>query len=69
MNSDYDRNQWLREFMTLEEEFEYYNETLDRVILNPRFYLDNLEELDVFMVSFHDYNEKRRAKPKIKKTK
>ena len=33
----------------------FYEETLDRVIANPRFYLDNLNVLPVFMVSFHHY--------------
>jgi hypothetical protein len=34
------------------------------VIENPRYYLDNLEYLDSFRVSFLDYSEKRRVKPK-----
>jgi hypothetical protein len=44
-------------FMTLEEEHEYFNEVCDRVILNPRFYLDNLDnnQLSVFKVNFINY--------------
>lgn len=37
---------------TTVEEHKYYDEVLLRVINNPRFYLDNLDKLDVFDVSF-----------------
>lgn len=40
-------------------EKEYYYEVLDRVIANPRFYLDNLDKLDVFWVSFLNSNHKK----------
>lgn len=33
-------------------EKELYYEVLDRVIANPRYYLDNLDNLEVFRVSF-----------------
>lgn len=45
----------LRDFMTLEQERIYYAETLARVINNPRFYLDNLDDLDVYYTSIHNY--------------
>lgn len=48
--------------MTLAEEKEYYEETLNRVISNPRFYLDNLDELYVYRVSFINY-EYQKPKP------
>lgn len=40
-------------------EKEYYYNVLDRVIANPRFYLDNLDRLDVFWVSFLNSNHKK----------
>lgn len=49
----------LLEVMTKEEELNYYNTVLDSVIQNPRYYLDNLETLDVFKVSFINYHKKR----------
>ena len=55
-------------FMTREEEEAYYYETLDRIIANPRLYLDNLEYLKTFRVSFIQYNpRKRTSKGKIYK--
>lgn len=33
-------------------EKDFYNEVLDRVINNPRFYLDNLDKLAVFDTCF-----------------
>jgi hypothetical protein len=59
--SEYDRENYLWHFMTIEEQREYYDEVLTRVINNPRFYLDNLEELDVFKVSFIKYHWTKRA--------
>lgn len=41
--------------MSKEEELAYYNEVLDRVLANPRYYLDNLDVLDEFRVSFLHY--------------
>lgn len=50
----------LWEFMPSEEEHAYYEEVLRRVIHNPRYYLDNLDELSVFRVSFiYYYPEKK----------
>ena len=40
-------------------EKQFYNEVLDRVIANPRFYLDNLDKLDVFYVTFLYSNHKK----------
>lgn len=51
----YDKANKLWLFMSLEEEKAYYEETLERVIKNPRFYLDNLDELHTFRVSFLNY--------------
>lgn len=56
-NLNMENKLWL--FMTREEEEEYYNEVLDRVIANPRFYLDNLDELSVFRVSFKKYKAQK----------
>jgi hypothetical protein len=53
--SSYEKENRLWLFMTTEEQREYYNEVLDRVIANPRKYLDNLEYLDVFRVAFINY--------------
>ena len=50
--------------MTADQERAYYTQILNKVIDNPRFYLDNLERLDVFRVSFLNYTLKRRIKPK-----
>lgn len=42
-------------FMTREQEEAFYEEVLQRVILNPRFYLDNLDDLHVFRLSWVEY--------------
>jgi hypothetical protein len=54
--------------MSDEEERDFYMEVLDRVIRNPRFYLDHLDNrgLWVFRVSFLDYKGKRRVKKGLK---
>jgi hypothetical protein len=41
--------------MNLEEQKAYHAEVLERVIKNPRFYLDNLDKLSVYRVSFIEY--------------
>ena len=64
VKSRYDMEARLKVEMTLEEEYAFYNEVLQRVINNPRFYLDHLDELDVFYVSFIDYSTTRRKKRK-----
>lgn len=50
--------------MTDEEEQEFFNEVCFRVIHNTRWYLDNLDDLWVFEVSWGNYTQKRRIKPK-----
>lgn len=49
----------LRDVMTKEQERIYYESVLERVIENPRFYLDNLDTCDIFKVSFINYSRKR----------
>lgn len=50
-------------FMEYDEEQAYYHEILERVIKNPRFYLDHLDELSVFRVSFlHYYPEEKQLR-------
>lgn len=62
--SSLDRENKLWLFMTSEEERRYVDEVYARVIRNPRFYLDNLEKLDMFRTRFkrykpyEDYDEK-----------
>lgn len=53
--SSYDKECLLGYFMSLDEERLYYEEVLQRVINNPRFYLDNLDDLEVFYCSFINY--------------
>lgn len=55
MESDLDRENKLRLFMTKGEERAYVEEVYERVIANPRFYLDNLENLDMFRTRFKRY--------------
>ena len=50
---------YLARFMDKELERKYYNEVLERINRNPRYYLDNLEKLDVFTVSFENYHGKK----------
>jgi len=45
----------LHKFMSKEEEREYLDEVYERVRRNPRFYLDNLAELDMFRTRFKNY--------------
>ena len=47
--SNYDRENRLWLFMEREDEKAYYQEVCSRIIANPRFYLDNLEDLYVFV--------------------
>jgi hypothetical protein len=52
-------NSWISDQvggLTRAEEEEAYNELLNRVIANPRFYLDNLEELPVIKFNFITYS-------------
>ena len=50
---DCENKLWL--FMDAEEERRYLDEVYMRVIRNPRFYLDNLDKLDVFRTRFIRY--------------
>ena len=54
----------LRDVMTKEQEREYYETVLYKVMMNPRRYLDNLDNFDSFRVSFINYSKKRKIKPK-----
>jgi hypothetical protein len=53
--------------MTAEQERAYYDNILARIYCNPRHYLDQLDYLDVFRVSFLNYSETRRVKAKKRK--
>ena len=55
MKSNYDRENKLWLFMDYDSEKEYYEEVLQRVINNPRFYLNELDGLYVFRCSFINY--------------
>ena len=57
--SEYDLDNKLWHWMTLEEERAYYEEVCQRVINNPRFYLDNLDDLYVFRCSFIGYTAEK----------
>ena len=48
------------EDITIEEEHLMYDEVCQRIINNPRFYLDNLDNLWVFRTSFISYYYKKR---------
>ena len=50
--------------MSAEQERAYYESVLQRVYCNPKHYLENLEQMWVFRVSFLDYHDKRRFKVK-----
>lgn len=56
--SDIESRLWT--FMSSEEEHNYYDQVCDSILHNPRYYLDNLESLNVFTVSFINYNKKKR---------
>jgi hypothetical protein len=58
--SRYDLSNKLYEFMSDTDEHAYFTEVCERVIRNPRFYLDHLDELYVFRVSF--IRKRRRLK-------
>jgi hypothetical protein len=57
MNKDMESKLYM--FMSKDEEREYFNNVCDRVINNPRYYLDNLETLNVFRVSFNTYKKEK----------
>lgn len=66
MNMGNNSRNCLANCMTKEQERAYYETVLQKIYCNPRPYLDNLEQLWVFRVSFEDYHDKRKAKPKIR---
>lgn len=45
----------LYKFMTPAEEAAYFHDVCELIINNPRYYLDNLETLNVFRVSWMRY--------------
>lgn len=49
----------LSDCMTQAEEIDYYSEILERVFRNPRYYLDNLEQLVTFKVSWCNYHRNK----------
>lgn len=59
MTADYDKENKLAEFMPIDEEHTFFNEVCDRIIANPRFYLDHLDELSEFKCSFIRYKPKK----------
>lgn len=65
MKSFFDKEERLWFFMTPEEEREFHNEVLERVIRNPRYYLDRINHisgttsLDVYRVSFYNYKPRK----------
>lgn len=45
--------------ISYEEELEFYDEILERVIKDPRYYLQNLEDLEVFRFSFIEFKKEK----------
>lgn len=62
MKTKYDMDNKLWHFMPIEEEKRYFFDICDRIIANPRFYLDNLDELSTFKVSFINYKKRKAYK-------
>lgn len=58
--SEYDNDNKLYHFMSKQEEKEFFDEVCYRVVHNTRFYLDNLDSLDVFRVSFINYSYQKK---------
>lgn len=53
-------NNWLKDNgYTLEEEKEIYKENLQDLYDNPQWYLQNLEQLKEYRVSFISYSKKK----------
>jgi len=48
---------------TLKEEEEIYDNLLQEVYDNPRYFLDNLDSMTLFRVSWHDYRSKHAVLP------
>ncbi len=57
-------NNWLSNAgYTREEEGKIYDDLLEDVINNPRWYLDNFEYLSTFRVSWVEYQKTNATKP------
>lgn len=54
--------------LTKEEQVIWYENCLDRILNNTRWYLDNLEYLSEFRVNWEDYNSKGYRKAYYKRT-
>lgn len=59
MTSNFDQENKLWLFMDKDDEHKYFDEVCDRIIRNTRFYLDNIQELHTFRVSFINYSSKK----------
>lgn len=60
MNNYHESNDdYLGYIMTPSEEEQYFFDTCDRIIANPRFYLDHLNELYVFRIRQNTSNKRK----------
>jgi hypothetical protein len=56
----YGKSSWLKDAgYTLEEEETLYNEQLKDILRNTRWYLDNLDSLHPYKVSWHAYTSRK----------
>jgi hypothetical protein len=70
IRSELDKENRLWLFMDVKEEHEYFDEVCERIIRNPRFYLDNLDYLHTFRVGWIPYKkESEGVKHKKQKSK
>lgn len=61
----YKNNNWLkRSGYTITEEGEVYDEQLQDIVANPRWYLDNLDYLCEYRVSWKNYRHTNPTKPR-----
>jgi len=63
--NDIESRLWM--FMSKEEEKAYYYKVCGQILHNTRYYLDNLESLNTFTVSFINYGKKKGRKRKLYK--
>jgi len=49
---------------SIEEQGDLYDETLEDVIRFPRWYLDNLDYLVTYRVSWHNYRSRKSVMPR-----
>lgn len=56
-----DRDNELYLFMSAADERAYYDEVCERIIRNPRWYLNNLSELSEFRVRFENYKPRKKS--------